>query len=131
MKIVFLETSALLRVVFSETGGRQVVSTLEKADHILASRLIQVETDRALIRKGIQDPGADALLKVKRAVNQFWSRVEFMEMTKEICATAGQVATASPLRSLDAIHLATFFHVRTLFPSVSLLSFDERILREV
>jgi predicted nucleic acid-binding protein len=59
------------------------------------------------------------------------SHLDVMEMTREICEAAGRVAPRSRLRSLDAIHLATFQRLRLLAPDAILLSFDERLLSAI
>ncbi len=53
--------------------------------------------------------------------------MDFLEMTREVCDLAGRIAPASRLRSLDAIHLATFEILRRLDPSAEILTYDDRL----
>ena len=50
MTAVYLETSALLRMLFQEAHGHEVRERLRVSDDVVASRLVQVEAQRALIR---------------------------------------------------------------------------------
>ena len=132
MTAVYLETSALLRMLFNEDRGGEVQERLLAAEHVVASRLIQVETRRALIRLGLVRPGSEtAIADLQRELRHLWPAIHFFEITREICDFAGRVASTSHLRILDAIHLATYLSARQLSPSLEMISFDERLLREV
>lgn len=132
MTILFVETSALLRAVLREAGGDELQTRLRGARRILASRLIRVEAERALLRLAVDRPSsATWIADVEHDLRAFWPHVHFFEMTAEICELAGRIAPASRLRTLDAIHLATFASVRRFEPAVEMLSCDDRILREL
>jgi predicted nucleic acid-binding protein len=129
---VFLETSALLRMLFGEEGGDYVAKRLRQSDRAIASRLIRVEAERALIRLSLEHRGSQGqLLDMERELKRLWPKLDFIEMTREICELAGRIAPRSRLRSQDAIHLATFFRIKELDPKIELLTFDERIRREI
>jgi uncharacterized protein len=129
---VFLETSALLRMLLGEDGGDSVAQRLREADRAIASRLIRVEAERALIRLGLDRPKHQRkLLEMERELKHFWPKLDFIEITQHICEQAGRIAPRSRIRSLDAIHLATFFWIKELEPTIEMLTFDERIQREI
>lgn len=131
MTAVFLETSALLRMLLGEEGGDSVVQRLREADRAIASRLVRVEAERALIRLSLDHPKHQKkLLEMERELKHFWPKLDFIEVTRQICERAGRIAPGSRLRSLDAIHLATFLWIKELDPTVEMLTFDERIQRE-
>ncbi len=44
-----------------------------------------------------------------------------------MCELAERVAPAEPLRTLDALHCATFLHARRRFEGLELLTADERL----
>lgn len=132
MTAVFLETSALLRMLFGEKGADSVVKRLGEADRAVASRLIRVEAERAVIRLGLDQPKRQRkLMEIERELKHLWPKLDFIEITKEICERAGRIAPRSRLRSLDAIHLATFFQIKEIEPSIEMLTFDERIQQEI
>lgn len=103
------------------------------AEALITSRLSLVETSRALIRA--QDIGRITELQhtdLERMIEDIWSRCHAWEMTRAICERARNVAPRSGLRTLHAIHLATFLEARRLLGSqVELLATDERLLRAV
>jgi hypothetical protein len=128
---IFLETSALLRMLFDEEGGDLVSERLQNAERTVASRLIRVEAERVLIRLSLDRPRNQArVLELERELRRLWPKMDFIEVTREICDLAGRIAPRSRLRSLDAIHLATYFRVKELDPDIELLTFDQRISRE-
>ena len=49
------------------------------------------------------------------------------EITREVCDLAAQVAPQLSLRTLDAIHVATFALARKKLESLELLTADDRI----
>ena len=132
MTAVFLETSALLRMLFGEEGGDFVVKRLQEADRAIASRLIRVETERALIHLSLDRPRSHRqLLDLERELKRLWPKIDFIEVSRDICDLAGRLAPRSRLRSLDAIHLATYFRAKELDPTIECLTFDDRIKQEI
>lgn len=51
-----------------------------------------------------------------------------MEITPNIRLRAAEPFPVEPVRTLDAIHLATAVHFASEFSDLSVLTFDERIL---
>ena len=132
MTAVFLETSALLRMLLGEDGGDSVAQRLREADRAIASRLIRVEAERALIRLGLDHPKHQRKLhELERELKHLWPKLDFIEVTQQICEQAGRIAPRSRLRSLDAIHLATFYWIKELEPTIEMLTFDGTIRREI
>lgn len=132
MKTLYVETSALLAAVFHEPRGKETIRRLKRADRLVASRLLRVEAQRALLRLALEHPKAERTIPaMRRQLNLFWPKLDFIEMTRDICDLAARIAPASRLRTLDAIHLATYHHVREFAPELDMLSFDDRILEQV
>ena len=132
MTSVFLETSALLRMLLGEEGGEATRAAISGSHRVFASRLLRVEAERALIRLGLDHPDEQSILPtLHRHRQDLWPVLHFFEVSREICDLAGRVAPAERLRTLDAIHLATFQRARELDPTTALLSFDRRIIEAV
>ncbi len=132
MTAVFLETSALLRMLFGEEGGGEVAKRLQGAERAVASRLIRVECERALIRISLDRPESHRqVLALERELKRLWPKIDFIEVSRDVCDLAGRLAPKSRLRTLDAIHLATWFRARELDPGMEILTFDERIRQEI
>lgn len=129
---VFVETSAYLRLLFKEKGANEMRAQLAKADRVVASRLLRIEAERAVLRAGLDHPPfARSLPAIQHEMKAAWAGFTFLEITREICDLAGQIAPGSMLRSLDAIHLATYRKLKTIDPELTMLTVDERLLREL
>ncbi len=123
-----MESSALLRLVFQEPGGQEVRAKINQAERILASRLIRLEAERALLRFALDFPSYEVQLpEYERTLKLLWPAIDFIEITADICELAGRIAPRSRLRSVDAIHLATYHLVRGLEPTMVILTLDQRI----
>ena len=128
MNPLYLESSALLRLVLNQDDAAEVARRISEASHVLASRLVRVEAERALLRIALDHPDRRRELPALRLrLAEVCSQMEFLEMTREVCDAAGRIAPESRLRSLDAIHLATFETLRQLEPSAEILTYDERL----
>ena len=51
-----------------------------------------------------------------------------VEISEEVRSRAGRMFPTEPVRTLDAIHLATVLILMRALPELRLLSYDERIL---
>jgi predicted nucleic acid-binding protein len=102
--IVYLDASALIKLVVAEPETPALRSFLKDHPDRLSSAISIVEIHRALRHAGARP--AD-----HRRANEVLERVALMRVDE---ATLRQAAALSPfdLRSLDAIHLATALSVR-------------------
>jgi predicted nucleic acid-binding protein len=127
-KAVFLESSALLRFVFSQPGAAEVDARLDVADRVIGSRLLRIECERAVLRHVAERPGSTRRLpELNRALREVWPLVDFWDISEDICELAGRIAPQTHLRSLDAIHLATWQRAREHYPHLEFLTFDDRL----
>ncbi len=132
MTTLYLETSALLRILFDQAGSGDLVRRLTKADHVITSRLTRIEAERAIIRLSLDHPEVDRRrADVERDLRQLWARIDSLEMDAAVCELAGRLAPRSRLRTLDAIHLATYQLLRQRDASIEMLTCDKRIQDEV
>jgi predicted nucleic acid-binding protein len=127
--VVFLETSALLRSLFGEEGAEGVREKLRSAERVFSSRLLRVEAERAILRLAAGGASAQVVADLERELRNTWPHIEMWEVSAEVCELAGRIAPRAKLRSLDAIHLATFHRLRQRVPAASMLTFDERLLQ--
>lgn len=58
----------------------------------------------------------------------FLSRVNLIEISKTICDRASKVSPDAHLRTLDAIHLATYWMLKAEEPGLEMITLDARIL---
>ncbi len=126
--IVYAETSAVLRWLFNEIGGIEILDLLRDAEKIVCSRLTLIEARRAIHRavvmKRIRDVEAAEL---RAALSQAAARWALLEMSPEVAVRAEQSFPAEPVRTLDAIHLASALLLREALTALMLLSTDDRV----
>jgi predicted nucleic acid-binding protein len=95
---------------------------------VVASDLTFIECDRILIRRhaagSLTDGGVDRLRRRLTATAAHWN---VMRIEREIVARARRPFPGEPLRTLDAIHLASALAARAALEDFALLSLDERI----
>ena len=116
--------------LLNEAQAPAVRESLAAADLVLASCLTLIECDRVLIRAAATRLLPEAVAAERRAVlartADHW--VVF-ELDAEVMERARRPFPAEPIRTLDAIHLATALLARSLVPDLAILSLDERVRR--
>ncbi len=129
MAPLYIDTSAVLRAIL-ETGTTPAVERrLAEAPTLLTSRLSRVEGARALLRLRREGRvGETGLADAARGLAELWARCEIWELTNTVCDLAAQVAPLHPLRTLDALHLATFLEARLRIPDLEILTTDQRLV---
>ena len=125
---LYAETSAVLRWLFAEQGGEEIRAVLAAAEKVTASRLALIETRRVVQRAEREGritaaQGAD-LRAVFAQAAATWA---ILEITEAVAARAEEGFPSEPVRTLDAIHLASALFLRRSFPDLVLLSADERV----
>lgn len=132
MNAVYVETSAVLRWLFGEKGRDRVAPFFETARRPVSSVLTILEAQRTIARAERQQPAGRAqapeLRQLLILASENW---DLLEITggAPIRSRAGKPFPVEPVRTLDAIHLATSLEFAKVFPVLSLLSFDDRILK--
>ena len=128
MNCVYIETSAVLSWLLGEPPAPRVIECMDGADHIVSSCITRLEVERSLLRA--ESAGfiktADRQ-KVRGLFMSFSSSWTFLAITVEVLSRASVAFPVEPVRSLDAIHLASVLEFIPLYPGISVLSFDNRI----
>lgn len=127
---VYAESSAVLAWLLGEETGHSVREVLQHAEVVMASDLTLVECDRVLIRAVTTGEIDEAAAADRRAhLNAAASHWHLWRVNPDIVERARHPFPAEPIRTLDAIHLASALAVRSAVPGVELLSLDDRIRR--
>lgn len=128
--ILYAESSAVLSWLLGENDGETVRRSLADAEVVVTSELTLVECDRTLHRGhvlGHLSPAWVAELRAaRRQVAQRWLVIR---LTRKIVERARRPLPEEPIRSLDALHLASALETAELAPGIRLLSLDERVRR--
>jgi uncharacterized protein len=126
---VYLETSAVLRWLLGEPDAPAIARSIEEAAEPLCSALTLLETQRALTRAERERPSRVRQIRLlRRRLYEASADWDLLEITPEIRNRAGELFPIEPVRTLDAIHLATALQFARTFPGLPVLTFDQRIL---
>jgi predicted nucleic acid-binding protein len=118
----------VLRWLFAEEGGEGIRAALAAAEKVTSSRLALIET-RRVVRRAEREGRITAaqsadLLAVFAQAASTWA---ILEISEEIVRRAKDGFPNEPVRTLDAIHLASALFLRQSFPDLVILSADERV----
>jgi uncharacterized protein len=124
----YFDTSALIKRYVDEPRRREVLQLLGRHDCV-TSAVLPVEI-RSALRRRVSEGTLDAarvpeILKRVAADRVYWTLVE---VARDVLASAETLATAHPLRALDAIHLASaqLFAGHMTVPALLFVSADAR-----
>lgn len=127
---VYAESSAVLAWLLDEDAGAFVRQTLSAASAIVASDLTLIECGRVLHRAAALGELTEAEVADRRAhLATAASQWHVLRIGPEVVDRARQPFPGDPLRTLDAIHLASALVARSAIAGLGLLSLDERIRR--
>lgn len=98
---VYVETSALMKRYVEEPESEACDALLAANPTWVSARHTEVEIRRNLARLLPSGVLADA----QQRFRDDWARTHVVELDKEVCQTAGDLAEATGARSLDAVHL--------------------------
>jgi predicted nucleic acid-binding protein len=129
---VYAETSAVLRWIFAEEGGEEIRARLGAASKVTTSRLTLIETRRVVQRAEREGRVTAAHAADLRAIfAQAASTWAILEISDEVARRAEEGFPIEPVRTLDAIHLASALFLRQALPDLAIESADDRILANV
>jgi hypothetical protein len=123
----YVETSALLRALLE---GDDRLRTLVSGGRPVASALTFVEATRAIARGGREQRlDAAQVREAGRQLAAFERGCSIMAVDEDVLRRARGDFPVEPIRSLDAIHLATVVILDRELGSVEVLSCDDRVRR--
>jgi predicted nucleic acid-binding protein len=127
---IYAESSAVLAWLLGEVAATRVREVLRRAELVFASDLVLIECDRVLIRAvALGEIDEVAAADRRGHLNAAAAHWHMYRVSSSIVERARRAFPAEPVRTLDAIHLATALAVRSTIPGVELLSLDDRIRR--
>jgi predicted nucleic acid-binding protein len=128
--IVYAESSAVLSWLLGEPTGPAIRRVLEAAAFVVTSDLTLIECDRALHRaRSLGQLSAESFVELSselRRVAAGWIR---LRLSDEIVDRARGSFPEEPIRSLDALHLASALATVALLPETAILTLDGRVRR--
>jgi len=127
--ILYLDTSALVKLYAEEAGSGLVRQRVRDSDLIATSLVAYAEARSALARKGrSREISRPALTQCKKEFERDWLRLHRLPIDETLIRKAGQLAEEYALRALDALHLATADLMQiTLRDAVTFACFDDAL----
>jgi predicted nucleic acid-binding protein len=125
---LYLDTSVALRATLEQGTTPPLERRIAAAPVLVTSRLALVEAARALVRVRLQGGVPERrLADARRALDALWQRCELWELSPAVCDLASVLAPDRMLRTLDALHLATYLVARRRIEGLELLTADRRL----
>jgi predicted nucleic acid-binding protein len=125
---LYAESSAVLAWLLDENSAADVRRSLTAAEMIVASDLTLIECDRVILRAAALGELTEAEAADRRAhLTAAASHWQILRVAPEIVERARQPFPGEPIRTLDAIHLASALVARTAIAGLRLLSLDDRV----
>jgi len=125
---LYAESSEVLAWLLEEATAGDVESALDEAELIIASDLTLAECSRALIRAhalgGLSELEMTRRRTALEASSAHWT---LLRIDGEILDRARRRFPAEPVRTLDALHLASALAARAGISDLALLSLDQRV----
>ena len=126
--ILYAESSAVLAWVFGEPRGVAVVRALKAAEQVVVSDLLLVECDRSVIRAAALGALTGAkVISVRRRFARASAHWQVLSISRQVLERSRQPFPREPVRTLDALHLASVLDARTSLTEIAMLSLDDRI----
>ena len=128
---LYAESSAVLAWLLDEgRDGLDVQTLLAGASSVIASDLTLIECDRVLARAAaageISESDAAERQARHNAASAHWA---ILGIEEDVVERARRPFPLEPIRTLDAIHLASALVARRAIPGLTMLSLDGRVRR--
>ena len=117
MSLVYLDSSALVKLVVREPESAVLAEFLREHSDRVSSALALTEVPRALSRAGFGTAE-------RRRARELFTRIALVDVDRQALATAAALDPPT-LRTLDAIHLATALTLRG--DLTALVTYDRRL----
>ena len=129
--ILYLDTSALIKLYVSEDGTDTVRDAVERASVVAASHVSYAEA-RAALARACRESRIEKQdhSRAVAALKEDWKRFLVLEVTADLVRRAGDLAEEHALRAYDAMQLASALILKErLDADVSFLSYDMELSR--
>jgi predicted nucleic acid-binding protein len=127
--ILYLDTSAWVKLYVEEVGSDLVRDGVRDSDDIASHLIAYVELRSALARKREQSPELDSrYAHVLEAALDDWKRIHHLPVDEAFVFRAAELAEHELLRGYDAVHLAAADRLRAATAApVIFASFDHAL----
>jgi uncharacterized protein len=126
--ILYLDTSALVKLYVNEPGSEQVVAAAAQADTLASSILAYPEVLATFARAEREKRlTTEEYERIKAAFEEDWQGYTRLDVNGDVATLAGYLAARYPLKGADAVHLASAYLLNELYGEVHFLAFDKQL----
>lgn len=126
MRWVYVETSAVLRILLE--GDKPLLKRIAREKSLVTSVLTQVEASRGLLRAATEGRIDHRQQREgQRWLRGFFRSCDLLSLDDAIRERAGQPFPIEPVRTLDALHLASALAWEEGVGSALMFSCDDRV----
>jgi uncharacterized protein len=126
VRVAYVDTSALGRVLLNEPDKAAVELALDGIDEVASSRLLWIELRRLARRWEARTAAAGEPQQVLQLAEEILKPIAAIPMEETLLADAELLPPAS-VATLDAIHLATAVHLADVSPLDVIVTYDHRL----
>jgi len=128
--ILYLDTSALVKLYVDEPGRERVEAAVRNAERIATVRVTYAEARAAFARQRRERAiTARDLRTLVRALDEDWASLAVVEVTEASVRAAADLAERHAIRAYDALQLATAVQLHAEGATVAFCSFDVQLSR--
>lgn len=125
---VYAESSAVLAWLLGQRPAATVAEVLDRAEWIATSALTFLEAERVFSRAaGAGQLKETAERRLRGLLAERRASWVVLAITDDVLIRAARPFPVEPVRTLDAIHLASALSLSEAFENLSVLTFDRRI----
>lgn len=130
-RLVYFDTSALVKLLVEEQGSAEARSLFEAAEQAATHLIAYVEVRSALARLRREGRIAAADIRAVRAdLDRLWPQLMTLDLPPATIRDAGDLADRYDLAGYDAVHLATALTIHAALGEPLLLAaWDRRLNR--
>lgn len=127
--ILFLDTSALVKLYIVEPGSPAVHASVARAETVAVCRIAWAEACAALARRVREAPADEAAaISAKQALAEDWPHFFVVETTQQVVERACEFSETFALRGYDSVQLAAAYEIVNVAPGgVAFSCFDNRL----
>ena len=126
--ILYLDTSALVRLYVEERGTATMTAAVERASSVATARVTYTEARATFAR--LERAGAitrPERRRLARNLDDDWSAMTIVDISERLVHRAGDLAERHALRGYDAVQLAAALTIKAEGGEIEFSSFDLRL----
>lgn len=129
--ILFLDTSALVKLYIVEAGSPAVHAAVARAETVAVCRIAWADACAALARRAREVPADEAaIIAARQALARDWPHFFVVEVTQPVVERAGEFAETFALRGYDSVQLAAACEILSVAPGgVAFSCFDNHLTK--